>query len=127
MTGEAVALVLALLTGHFLGDFTPLANREMQEAKATGGPLVPIAGHAAVHGALTAAAVLAVLGPRWQLLGIAAGLELVTHFVIDAGRARLAARVAALRDPGGQLFWTALGLDQLAHAAVLVGIAAFLL
>ncbi len=127
MTPEAALLLLALLTGHFLGDFTPLVTERMTEAKAAGGPLGPILGHAAVHGALTGVAALAVVRPDPSTLALAAGIELVTHFVLDAVRARLGARFEGLRDPKRQLFWTGLGLDQLAHGAVLVGIAALLL
>lgn len=123
MTGEAAGLLLALLLGHYLGDFTPLATEGMQEAKASGGPLVPIAGHAAVHGALTAAAVLPFALPRWELAALAGLVQLGSHLLIDGVRARLCASVAALRDPDHQLFWSLLGADQLAHGSVLVGIA----
>ncbi len=127
MTAEGAALMLALLAGHFLGDFTPLLTERMREAKANGGPFGPIALHGAVHGLLTLAAAGAILRPPAVPLLLAAGAVLVTHFTIDAARARLGLRFEDLRDPTSQLFWTALGLDQLAHAAVLVGVAAFLL
>lgn len=127
MTAEATVLILALLVGHWLGDFTPLATERMTEAKADGGPLAPILGHAAVHGALTGAAVLAVVRPGAATLAAAVGVEFVSHFLLDAARARLGRRFAVLRDAGEQLFWTVLGLDQLAHVAVLTGIAALVL
>lgn len=127
MTADAVALLLGLLAGHYLGDFTPLASERVQKAKASGGPLAPIAGHAAIHGLLTGAAAASIVRPGLGALALAAGAQFVTHFLIDAGRARLTARVEALRDPERQLFWSVLGADQLAHGAVLVGIAALLL
>lgn len=127
MTGEAVRLLSVLLVTHFLGDFTPLATRRMLEAKANGGPLGPIALHAAVHGALAGAAVLLASTAGWAVLAGAALVVFGTHFGLDAARARLGDRFAAVRDPRRNLFWTALGLDQLAHGLVLVGIAGWLL
>lgn len=127
MSGEAVALLLGLLVAHFLGDFTPLASERIQEAKAAGGPLLPIVGHAAVHGVLTGGAVGLLARPGWALLAGAAGTVFLSHLAIDVGRARLNARIDALRSPDRQAFWVALGADQLAHVAILVGLTAFLL
>ena len=42
MTPDAAALLLALLLGHFLGDFTPLLTERMREAKERGGPMGPM-------------------------------------------------------------------------------------
>lgn len=126
MTAGGAALMLALLAGHFLGDFTPLLTERMREAKERGGPMGPILAHGAVHGVLALAASAAVVREAPVRLLLAGGAVLVTHFLIDAARARLGVRFDELRDPGGQLFWTALGLDQLAHASVLVGVATFL-
>lgn len=127
MTSRAVVLLLGLLLGHYLGDFTPLASERMQAAKAEGGPLGPIAGHAAVHGLLTGVIAASIVQPGWELLALAAGVEFASHFLIDSARARVTARVEALRDTERQLFWSVLGADQLFHGAVLVGIAALLL
>lgn len=127
MTGEATWLLLALLFAHFLGDFTPLATARMQEAKAAGRPLKPIAGHAAVHGLLVTLAVVGFGGTPWTLVAGAAGLEFATHFLIDTVRGRLGGRVPALGDPRRSLYWTLLGLDQFAHGVVLVAIAALVL
>lgn len=126
MTADGAALLLALLFGHFLGDFTPLLTESMRRAKAEGEPLTPIAGHAAVHGLLTLAAVAVALGPELDPLLLAAAAVFVTHFLLDAARARLGARFEALGDPDHQLFWTALGLDQLAHVAILAGLVVLL-
>lgn len=127
MSAAAVWLLSALLVAHCLGDFTPLATDRMQLAKANGGPLHLIAGHAAVHGLLVALAVVAFASPAWSVLAIAAAAEFVTHLLIDGVRARLSARFAVLRDPSERLYWTALGIDQLAHTLVLVGIARFII
>lgn len=126
MTPRAVGLLLAFLLAHFLGDFSRLATDRIQEAKARGGPLGPIAGHAAVHGVLIGAAAALIARPGWLLVAGAVGIEVVTHFLIDAGRARLGARVPAIRDPERRLFWYAYGADQLAHLVILVVLAALL-
>lgn len=127
MTIDAVWLLLGLLFAHYLGDFTPLATARMQEAKANGRPLKPIAGHAGVHAALVGLAVAALTDPTLALLAGAVAFEFVTHFFIDAARGRLGGRVPALADPGRNAYWYLLGIDQFAHGSVLVGVAAFVL
>ena len=123
MTGEAAWLLALLLTGHFLGDFTPLSTRGMLRAKAVGAPLGPIAAHAAVHGALLAVAVAVVARPTPGLLAAVVGFEVGTHFLIDLGRGRLMRRHPRLGDPAEGAFWWTLGLDQLAHGLVLIVVA----
>ena len=122
MSTQAAVLLAILLVGHFLGDFTPLATTRMQEAKASGGPMRVIAAHAAVHAFLTGLAVALVVGLQPSVLALVVGLELLTHWGLDAFRARLGVRVPALADPGKNVYWTALGLDQLAHGLVLLAI-----
>lgn len=124
MSVIAGILLAALLLGHFLGDFTPLATARMQEAKGAGGPAGPILEHAAIHALLTAAIVAIVARPEAGVVALAGGVQLATHFALDAGRGRLSRKFPALSDPRGQAFWTALGADQLAHALVLVWITA---
>lgn len=124
MTGTAGILLAALLVGHFLGDFTPLATARMQVAKAAGGPLGPILEHAAIHALITAAVVALFARPPAEAVALAGGIQLVTHFLLDAGRGRASRLYPALTDSTRQAFWTALGADQLAHALVLVWIAA---
>lgn len=123
MSAPGVLLLVALLIGHNLGDFTPLATASIRRAKAEGGPLHLIAVHAAVHGVLVGLAALIVVSPSASVLALAMGLELVTHFAIDATRTRLGVRVPALADMHSNPFWWALGIDQLLHGLVLVGIA----
>lgn len=127
MSGEAVLLLLGLFFGHFLGDFTHLATARMQYAKSNGGPLLYIAGHAAVHGVLVGIAVMALAAPSWSIAAAAITIELVTHFALDAGRARLGRRYSTLNDPQARPFWYALGFDQFAHGLVLVALAAIVL
>ena len=126
MSVQAAWLLAGLLFSHFLGDFTPLSTARMQEAKANGGPMGPILAHAAVHGLLVAAVVAAIARPAAAAVAGLAVYELTTHFVLDAGRARLSVSVPAFRDPARRPFWTLLGLDQFAHAVVLVSIVAWL-
>lgn len=123
MSAAAALLLAALLIAHNLGDFTPLATARIRRAKAEGGPLGLIAAHAAVHGVLVGLAALIVVGPSPSVLALAAGLELVTHFGIDAARTRLGVHVPVLADMHSNPFWWALGVDQLLHGLVLVGIA----
>lgn len=120
MTTQAAVLLAVLLVGHFLGDFTSLATARMQEAKANGGPMLLIAAHAAVHALLTGLAVALVVRPEPSVIALATGLQFLTHWALDAFRARLGLRVPELRDPGKNIYWTALGLDQLVHGLVLV-------
>ncbi len=124
MTADATLLLCALLFGHFVGDYTPLATARMQEAKATGGPLGPIAEHAAIHALITSALVALIAQPDVRLVALAGGIQFVTHLALDWGRGKLSALRPAFGDPGRQRFWTALGADQLAHALVLVWITA---
>ena len=133
MTTAAAWLLAGLFLAHFLGDFTPLATDRMQVAKASGGPLSLIAGHAAVHTVLVALAIGIAVGlgfpvqSAWTVVAAAAAIEFVTHFAIDALRAQLSRRSLHYHDPGERRFWVALGLDQLAHGLVLVGLAALVL
>lgn len=122
MSTQAAVLLALLLVGHFLGDFTPLATARMQEAKTSGGPMRLIAAHAALHAVLTGVAVALVVRPEPSVLALVVALQFVTHWGLDAFRARLGVRVPALADPGKNVYWTALGLDQLAHGLVLLAI-----
>ena len=127
MSGDSATLLVGLLFGHFLGDFTPLSTARMQAAKVAGAPLGPIAGHAAVHAGLVMIAATALATATWELIAIAAAIEFATHFAIDATRGRLARLSPSFADPARRAYWYALGLDQFAHGAVLVGLAAALL
>ena len=121
VTAEASLLLVLLLVGHFLGDFTPLSTARMLRAKAIGRPLRPIFEHAGVHAGLVAMAV-GIMGVSLRGIVLAAAVELLTHFAIDVGRGRLMHRFPRLSDPADGAFWTTLGLDQLAHGLVLLGL-----
>ncbi len=108
--------------GHFLGDFTHLSTKRMLVAKEAGRPLTAILAHATVHAALVLLAVAVVTGPPWSLILTAAGIELGTHFAVDAARARLGARLSEWRDPSRRVHWYVFGIDQLLHGLVLLWI-----
>ena len=61
MSVTAAVLLAALLLGHNLGDFTPLATPRMLGAKSEGRPIGPIAAHAAVHGLLAGLALVGII------------------------------------------------------------------
>ncbi len=122
MTTNAVWLLGALLICHFLGDFTHLSTDRMQTAKAAGSPLTSILAHATVHATLVLIAVWAIATTSWSLVLVAAGIELGTHFAIDAFRARLEVRLPAVRDPSRRTHWYVFGVDQLLHGLVLLWI-----
>lgn len=123
MDAATAGLMAALLTGHFLGDFSPLSTRRMIAAKESGASIGWILAHASVHAVLVALAVTALAFPGVGLLAIVVVLELGTHFAIDLFRARLGVRRPRLADPSRRGFWFVLGLDQLAHGLVLVAVA----
>ena len=123
MTNQAAVLLAGFFFAHYLGDFTPLSTPRMLAAKANANPMWLIAAHALVHTVLVALVILIVVFPAWSILALAAGIELVSHFVLDAGRANLGRRLPPLNDPTRNVFWYALGFDQFFHALVLVGLA----
>jgi hypothetical protein len=127
MTGEATILLCGLFLAHYLGDFTPLATRRMLEAKAAAKPLWPIAAHAGVHTGLMALVIALASRPDGFILLLACGIQFVTHFLLDAGRAGLGRWHPDLNNPTRSRFWHVLGLDQLAHAVVLILVAAIVL
>lgn len=123
MTGAAVLLLVLLFAAHFLGDFTPLSTARMQQAKAVGRPLAPIAAHAGVHAVLIGIAVTLAARPGLRLAAAAVLIAFSTHLVIDWAKGRLGAGRPDLFNPDRQAFWTVLGADQLAHGLVLIWIA----
>jgi Protein of unknown function (DUF3307) len=127
VTGQMVLLLAGFFFAHYLGDFTPLATQGMLAAKMNAQPMWLIAAHAAVHTLLIAIVIVAVVFPAWTILLLAAAIQFVTHFTLDAGRARLGRRFPAMNDPLRSRFWQVLGVDQLAHALVLIGLAVLVL
>jgi hypothetical protein len=122
MPSEPAFLLAALLAAHFLGDYTPLASTRMQDAKAVGSPIGPIAAHALIHATLLGLAVALIAQPSVRVVIAAMAIQFWTHLGIDWLRGRLGKTHPDLSDPGRQAFWTALGFDQLLHGLVLVWI-----
>ena len=60
--------------------------------------------------------------PEFSVLALVVALQFLSHWGLDAIRARLRVRVPALADPGKNVYWTALGMDRLAHGLVLLAI-----
>jgi len=125
VTTEVAWLLAALMTAHFLGDFTVLATPRMLESKATGRSLHWIAAHAGVHGVLVAPVALA-FGSFERALAAVAVVTL-SHLIIDTGRSLLMVRYPVLADATRKQFWSALGFDQLLHGLVLIWVAWYVL
>lgn len=123
MTGGYTALMAVLLACHCAGDFSPLSTARMLEAKRSATGHGWILAHAGVHAILVAVAVAVLAGPGLSIIAAAFVLELGTHFVIDAVRARIGVRSPRYADPDSRSFWYLFGVDQLAHGLVLVVIA----
>jgi len=113
-------LLAALLTVHFLGDFTPLSRPWMLKAKSRGWPPVPIAVHALVHAFLTTLVFLVYNVRGFGILLQLFLLIFVTHFVFDTLKGLLAAGVPATADVNRQAHWVAFGIDQLFHQLVII-------
>ncbi len=102
--GAGVALLVALVAGHVLGDFL-IQTQAIADRKGSS------AGGMATHGALVFAAHAAVLAPvmSWWLLVLTAGIAVV-HTLTDVVRSRTR---------GGDSL-VAFGVDQAVHVGVLV-------
>ncbi len=120
MTGREILILSSLFFAHYLGDFSPLATARMQAAKADGGPLLTIAAHAAVHSLLAGLAVLLLAAVNWSTVLVVIAIIFVSHFALDALKARLGQRFPALNSAQRNEFWYVLGMDQFAHALVLI-------
>ncbi len=107
----------AFLAKHFLADFL-LQTEWMAAGKARPqGWLLPLAAHAGVHGAMTAALFLAVAPPlAW--LGLA---DAVLHGAVDRLKSLAARRAGAT--PRQARFWWLFGMDQTLHHLTHLGLA----
>lgn len=126
MSSAATWLLVGLFSAHFLGDFSPLATDRMHDAKASGGPVGPILGHAGVHGVLAGAVTFLLSNVALEAVFVAGAFVLVSHFVIDLVRAWTADRWPVLSDAERGEFWMALGADQLIHSLVIIALASWL-
>ena len=122
--GWLAGISVLFIVKHLLADFL-LQTRSMAVGKdAPAGWFRPLATHAAVHAALTAAICL-LLSPALVWL---AAVDFLVHAAIDRAKALIGQRWRLT--PGKSAFWWLLGIDQtlhhLTHLAFVVVIAASL-
>lgn len=111
------AASVAFLIKHFLADFLLQTDWMAVGKDRPKGWLLPLAAHAGVHGAMTAALFLAVAPPlAW--LGLA---DMLIHGVIDRLKS-ISTRRSALT-PRQTAFWWLFGLDQSLHHLTHIGLA----
>jgi len=108
-TARIAAASVAFLIKHFLADFLLQTDWMAAGKDRPKGWLLPLAAHAGVHGAMTAALFLAVAPPlAW--LGLA---DMLIHGIIDRLKS-ISTRRSALT-PRQTAFWWLFGLDQSLH------------
>jgi len=113
-----ILVLISLIICHYLADFQ-LTTPSMIAAKTKGAPALPIMSHAAVH-ALLIFLCLLIAGATWELSSILAGIEFITHFIIDSLKGRLTALYPTLADMQKKPYWQLYGLDQLHHIIVII-------
>lgn len=119
-TAWIAAASVAFLIKHFLADFLLQTDWMAAGKDRPKGWLLPLAAHAGVHGAMTAALFLAVAPPlAW--LGLA---DMLIHGAIDRLKS-LSTRRKALT-PRQTAFWWLFGLDQTLHHLTHIGLAILL-
>ncbi len=111
-------LLIVLLICHYLADFC-LTWPALIRSKADGRNVWPILLHAVLHAVLMGACLL-VFGVNVELSLWLMLLEVVTHFVIDFGKAAVSVKVPLLADVKQKAYWVLFGLDQLLHQLVVV-------
>ena len=102
-------IFVAFLVKHFIADFLLQTGWMAHGKEQKTDWVLPLACHAAIHGALTALICL-IYAPSWLWLGLA---DFVIHFVIDRSKSH-ASRLAHA-SPDKSIFWWLLGLDQSLH------------
>lgn len=116
-TAWIAAASVAFLIKHFLADFLLQTDWMATGKDQPKGWLLPLAAHAGVHGAMTAALFLAVAPPlAW--LGLA---DMLIHGAIDRLKS-ISTRRKALT-PRQTAFWWLFGLDQSLHHLTHIGLA----
>lgn len=110
----------AFLAKHFLADFLLQTDWMAAGKERPAGWFLPLAAHAGVHGALTAALFLSVYPPlAW--LGLA---DAVVHGAIDRLKSLAARRAKVTPRQAG--FWWLFGADQTLHHLTHIGLAILL-
>lgn len=116
-TAWIAAASVAFLIKHFLADFLLQTDWMAAGKDRPKGWLLPLAAHAGVHGAMTAALFLAV-APSLAWLGLA---DMLVHGTIDRLKS-ISTRRNALT-PRQTAFWWLFGLDQSLHHLTHIGLA----
>lgn len=119
-TSWIAAASAAFLAKHFLADFLLQTNWMAMGKERQEGWLLPLAAHAAVHGAMTSALFLAV-SPSLAWLGVA---DALVHGSIDRMKSLATRRAQAT--PRQARFWWLFGADQTLHHLTHVGLAILL-
>ncbi|MGQ3213248.1 DUF3307 domain-containing protein [Shinella sp.] len=119
-TAWIAAALVAFLAKHFLADFLLQTDWMVAGKEQPDGWFLPLAAHAGLHGALTAALFLLV-SPPLVWLGLA---DALVHGTIDRLKS-IATRRQKLT-PRQSAFWWLLGVDQTLHHLTHVGLAILL-
>ena len=117
--GHPLLLAASLLLAHWTADWTPLSRPWMLAAKKHGTPILPIAAHAAMHAVLMACVLIA-FGVGALAIIIASLMQFLTHWFIDIGKGRLAAKLPVTADSTKTWYWMVMGLDQYLHQLVIL-------
>ncbi|WP_313523856.1 DUF3307 domain-containing protein [Shinella sp.] len=116
-TAWIAAASVAFLIKHFLADFLLQTDWMAAGKDRPKGWLLPLAAHAGVHGAMTAALFL-VVAPSLAWLGF---VDMLVHGVIDRLKSMSTRRKALT--PRQTAFWWLFGLDQTLHHLTHIGLA----
>lgn len=119
-TAWIAAAVAAFLAKHFLADFLLQTDWMAAGKERPQGWLLPLAAHAGVHGALTAALFLAV-SPPFAWFGL---VDATVHGVLDRLKSLATRRLQAT--PRHARFWWLFGADQTLHHLTHLGLAVLL-
>ncbi len=111
-----VALLITLMFGHYIGDYTHLSTKWMLDAKRVGKPIEPILAHAMMH-CLLVWFILSLFGSSNPGLVL---VELITHFIIDVLKGKCNVWFPAVSNPANKSHWYIFGFDQFLHHVVLV-------
>jgi hypothetical protein len=110
ISAAALIVVFTMLAGkHIVADYLLQPPWMAYGKQHSRNWLAPLAAHAACHGALTTAIVLAA-APRLWWLGI---VDFLVHFAID--RTKSVVTATYRWTPADRWFWWSIGIDQSLH------------
>ncbi len=110
------AFYLLVLLGlcHWLGDFSHLTTKWMQEAKRYGHPFEPILAHACAHGGLMCLALQLSSASQTRILWTCL-FQVLMHFCIDMTKGALNGLYPSLENQREKPYWYIFGFDQFLH------------